>query len=60
MVFLSIFISTGLGAIAGFALGRAKSWLMKHEEQPKIVNLESPLLKTRLRMKGIARPNAKV
>lgn len=54
MVLLSLVVATSLGMAVGFILGRFKTWLSKHEETPKTVNLESPLLRTRLRLKGIA------
>lgn len=52
MIFLALLVSTGLGITVGFGLGRAKAWLAKHEEKPKSIDLDNPLLKTRLRLKG--------
>ena len=54
MTFLGLFVATGLGVTVGFGLGRFKTWIAKHEQKPKSIDLDSPLLKTRLRMKGIA------
>ena len=54
MVLLSLTVATGLGVALGFSLGRMKSWLAKHEVKEKTVSMNSPLLKTRLRVRGIA------
>ena len=56
MVLISLLVSTGLGLTIGFGLGRMKSWLASHEEQPRTVNLDSPLLKTRLRISAKSVP----
>jgi len=53
MVWMALLVSTGLGIGVGYGIGRVKVWLSKHEVKSKTIDLDSPLLKTRLRVKGI-------
>jgi hypothetical protein len=55
MVYMSLFIATGLGLIVGFGLGRMKSWLASHESKAKTMRVDSPVLRTRLRVKGMVK-----
>lgn len=56
MILLAISVSTVLGAVVGFGLGRLKTWVVKCEQnfERKQSDKRDQLLRTRLRVKGIA------
>jgi len=55
MIFLALSVSAVLGAAVGFGLGRLRGWVAAHEEQtPEKFSSKNPVLRARLRIRGIA------